>query len=102
MKPRDFLGHVDRAVIRSTPYCLLFDFRPPPEHIADKMPASAIGVVWKRCYQPDLPQINWHVIHAGHCWKVVAIEQRLATKGSRDQDYLPVRICEYRGAFEDE
>jgi hypothetical protein len=95
MNRRDFLGHTDREVVRSTPYCLPFEFLLPPVGFQDSMPASAIGTVLKRCYQPDLPQVGWRIAHADHWWEVVAIEQRLATKGSRDQDYLPVRVCKY-------
>ena len=93
MKPRDFLGRTDRVVERSKPYCLPFEFVPPPD--TDRIPASAIGVILKRCYKHDLPQIGWRVIHAGHWWEVIAIEQPIATKNSRDQDRLPVRICKY-------
>jgi hypothetical protein len=95
MKRRDFLGHTDRVSIQSTPYCLLFEFLQPSEDVADKIPASAIGVIWKRCYQIDLPQEGWRIDHAGHWWRLIEIEQRLANKGSRDQDYLPVRVCKY-------
>jgi hypothetical protein len=69
MNRRDFLGHTDREVVRSTPYCLPFDFVLPPVGFQDSMPASAIGAVLKRCYQPDLPQVGWKIEHAGHWWE---------------------------------
>lgn len=93
MTPRDFLGPDDRAVEKSKPYCLPFDFNPPC--LTDCIPASAIGVILKRCYKHDLPQVGWRVAHSGHWWEVIAIEQTIATKNSRDQDRLPVRICRY-------
>ena len=93
MNPRDFLGPLDRVVERSTPYCLPFQFIPPPD--TDRIPARAIGYILKRCYKHDLPQVGWRIEHSGHWWRLVEIEQAIATKGSRDQDRLPVRVCEY-------